>query len=128
MSDRISEGSAMPAEERVCALFITDDPKLADFYQLKLSTDGYDVRIGGRDWNWPNDLEPDLIFLDVDDGSSPAVNTWQRLRGKPRVKPVPVVLLTNQPERLRHDRRLRLGPNDLLMRIVRSSAGIASKG
>lgn len=118
----------MLAEERLRALFITDDPKVADFYQLKLSTDGYDVRISGRNWNWPHDPEPDLIFLDVDDQSPPAVKTWQRLRGKPRTNPVPVVLLTNQPERLRHDRRLRLGPNDLMMRIVRSSPGIASKG
>jgi PleD family two-component response regulator len=107
---------AASLEDRLGVLFITDDGGLADLYRLKLSIDGYDLRVASREESWlTSGPVPDLVFLDLEDGNPDAVEAWRRLRSAPRFGQVPVILLTS-PHPLPMP-GLELGPLDHLMPI-----------
>jgi response regulator RpfG family c-di-GMP phosphodiesterase len=85
-------------EEIITVLFLADDLDVAESYRLKLELDGYQVRIVPRTLqpiNLHEYVGPDLLVLDVKPVQRDAV-AFNHLRSDPRLKDVPVILLSNQ--------------------------------
>ena len=117
---------AAPTEDRLSALFVTDDRELSELYQLKLSIDGYDLRVAGREEARAGTLPtPDLLFFDLEDGTEAAINVFRRVRNATAFLHVPAILLSSAPESTLVDRGLHLGPLDHVLPVARLS-GVAS--
>lgn len=115
--------AAVRTEDRLSALFITDDRDLTELYQLKLTIDGYDLRVAGRDEpGLGQGTVPDLLFYDLEDGSDAAIQTWRRLRETPAFMDIPAILLSALPAATLLERGLRLGSLDHLLPVARANS------
>src|SRR5262249_40703965 len=87
--------------DEVRVLLVEDDATLAQMYRVKLERDGYTVRVAGdgeEALGLLNGDLPDLIFLDVRLPRMDGLTFLERLRGSPRTKNVPVVIVSNYSE------------------------------
>ena len=83
-------------------LLVDDDPLILRMYQNKLTNDGYEVLTAT---NGEEALvavikkTPDLVLLDVMMPKMNGVETLKRLKGDPKTKAIPVIILTNLGDR-----------------------------
>jgi DNA-binding response OmpR family regulator len=107
------------AEDRLCVLLITDDPQLAELYELKLSLDGYDLWKISRNTDWHTSApQPDLIFLDVEGGTLATLADWARLRSRSQLRQTPAVLLSTERANVLCERGFCPGLLDNVLRVA----------
>jgi CheY-like chemotaxis protein len=99
-------------------LVVEDEPENRLFIGLMLRTEGYDVaeaEDGAAAFDMlEQDPLPELILLDV---MMPGLNGWQvfeRLREEPRLRCIPVVMLTALAQRADVERAVELGVDGYL--------------
>ncbi|MGQ9475027.1 MAG: LytR/AlgR family response regulator transcription factor [Actinomycetota bacterium] len=87
----------MAEEGRNRILLIEDDPAISNVVDLNLRLDNYDVFLasdGEEGLRMVEEVHPDLIILDV---MMPKLDGWQvlmQLKGDPRTRDIPVIMLT----------------------------------
>lgn len=87
----------MAEEGRYRILLIEDDPAISNVVELNLRLDNYDVFLasdGEEGLRMVEEVHPDLIILDV---MMPKLDGWQvlmQLKGDPRTRDIPVIMLT----------------------------------
>jgi two-component system phosphate regulon response regulator PhoB len=78
-------------------LVVEDEPAIQELIVVGLTRNGHEVRragTAGEAWNSVGEVLPDVILLDwmLPDASGPTFA--RRLRGEPRTKEVPIIMLT----------------------------------
>jgi CheY-like chemotaxis protein len=116
--------------EEVRVLLVEDDAALAQMYRVKLERDGYTVQVAGDGAEALGLLAgdmPDLIFLDVRLPRMDGLTFLERLRGEPRTKNLPVVIVSNYSEEELIERGLQLGALEYLIKS-QTTPGQLSQG
>jgi two-component system alkaline phosphatase synthesis response regulator PhoP len=106
-------------EEEVRVLFIEDDAAVADMYRLKLELDGYTVIVAGdgeEGLRLAKENPPDIVFLDIRLPEMDGFAVLEQLRKDARLKPIPVIILSNYGEAELVERGLKLGAMDYLVK------------
>lgn len=88
----------MTNDNRKTILLADDDPLIIRLYQNKLTKDGYRVILaanGNEALIEVMEQKPDLILLDVMMPEKNGVETLKALKGDPKMKDIPVIILTN---------------------------------
>lgn len=93
-------------------LFVEDEEVLSDIYATKLSMEGYDV-VTARDGIEGLDLalesNPDLILLDIILPKKDGFELLEDIKSDPKLKRIPVLLLSNLGQDYEIDRGIKLG-------------------
>jgi len=111
--------AAGAANELIDVLLIEDDQVVLEMYRLKLSLDGYRVRVAtdGEDGvAQAVDQRPDIIFLDIRLPKKDGFAVLHELRARPETSSIPVVILSNYGEKELVERGLKLGALEFLVK------------
>ncbi|OGY23488.1 MAG: hypothetical protein A2172_04720 [Candidatus Woykebacteria bacterium RBG_13_40_15] len=117
-------------EEKIKILLIEDEREVAELYRLKLSLDGYDVKIAenGRDGlDKAFSGQPELIFLDIKMPGMDGFDVLKELRASSKTKNTPVIILSNLDEQELIEKGLTLGANEYLIKSQFTPEGISNK-
>lgn len=98
-------------------LLIEDDPENAEYVELALTVKGYDVTIvDSAEEALPlaEEAEPDLILLDVMLPGMTGFEFLGRLRSRPALRSLPVIVLTALAQQWDFERALKLNVSDYL--------------
>lgn len=100
-------------------VLVEDDTFLAGMYVSKLTMENFEVRLatdGKLGLKLIQDEQPDIVLLDI---VLPKLSGWdilKSLRGDPKTKALPVILLTNLGQREDVERGIALGATDYLIK------------
>ncbi len=100
-------------------LLIEDDTFLSGMYVTKLSLEGFDVQIAGDGEAGVREVKavlPDIVLLDILLPKKDGFTVLKEIKEDPKVKHIPVVLLTNLGQKDDVDRGLSLGAADYLIK------------
>src|SRR3989344_679445 len=118
------------ADEKVRILLVEDELEVLELYKLKLTLDGYDVltAVNGQD-GLKKALEEkqEMIFLDIKMPEMDGFEVLKRLRGEPKTKNIPVIILSNFDEQEMIEKGLTLGANEYLVKSQFTPDEISSK-
>jgi len=117
-------------EEKIKILLIEDEKEVAELYRLKLSLDGYDITIaenGQEGLDKAIKVNPELIFLDIKMPGMDGFEVLKELRGSPKTKDTPVIILSNLDEQELIEKGLMLGANEYLIKSQFTPEGISNK-
>lgn len=106
-------------EQKVTILVIEDDEFLAGIYITKLEKEGFDVvhaADGEAGVKLAKAKPPGLILLDILMPKLDGFEVLKALKSDPKVKHVPVIMLTNLGQKEDVDRGLKLGAADYLIK------------
>ena len=116
-----------PVEEMIRALFIEDDPAVAEMYKLKLELDGYQVKVVSNDEQVMQEvaaLRPDMIFLDLRLGEEVGFATLQRLRTTDSTRHLPVIILSRRATQEMEGRGFKANVMDYVVRADPGPSGL----
>ena len=85
-------------DKKQTILLIEDEEMLANMYETKFKTSGYDIHKaldGEAGLKIAEEVNPDIILLDVIMPKLDGFSVLKQLREKPKTKNTPVILLTN---------------------------------
>jgi len=124
-----------------CAVVVEDDPVLAKFIQCFLALEAFQVRLAANREEVVASLRaptpPDLVLLDVMLPDADGFDVLRRMREHPRLRAVPVLMLTGRATREAVLQALACGANgyltkpfdaDVLAQAVRAAAGLEPAG
>ena len=100
-------------------LLIEDEEILAELLQKKLTSQGYEVSLakdGQEGWQKINQEKPDLILLDVIMPKMGGFEVLKKMREKPELANIPVVIISNSGQPVEIDRAKELGAKDWLIK------------
>lgn len=100
-------------------LIVEDDPFLSSMYTTKLEKSGYETvacEDGARGLELVESEKPDLILLDILLPKMSGFDVLKRLKKDPKLKDIPVILLTNLEQKPDVDEGLKLGAVDYLIK------------
>ena len=98
MDNYLKKKSADLNKEAKLVLLVDDDPLINRMYQIKLEHDGFRVNVatsGAEGLASVLKEKPDLILLDVLMPEMNGVEALKAIKGDPRMKDIPVVILSN---------------------------------
>ncbi|MDO8581282.1 MAG: response regulator [bacterium] len=112
-------------------LLVEDDLMLCDMYQMKFTSEGFDV------WKGNNGIEglkllnekgvPDIILLDVIMPQMDGFTMLGKVKENTAWKDVPVILLTNLGQENDVKRGIAMGANDYLVKANFTPAQVVEK-
>ena len=115
-------------EDDVKVLLIEDDVAAAEMYRLRLVADGYLVviaRDGHEGLRMAADEAPDFIYLDLRLPGLDGFEVLERLRADAATMHIPVIILTNYGEPELHERGLKLGALEFLVKADTTPAQLS---
>lgn len=111
-------------------LLIEDDAFIAGMYQAKLSLLGYTVRVardGEEGWKELTSALPDLLLLDIVLPKKDGFEILGAIRKDPKLKTLPVLLLTNLGQKPDVQKGLDLGADDYIIKAHFTPAEVVEK-
>jgi DNA-binding response OmpR family regulator len=111
-------------------LLVEDDTFIAGMYQAKLSMLGYTVRTaedGEIGWAELQKAAPDILLLDVVLPKKDGFEVLTEIRKDPKLKSLPVILLTNLGQKPDVERGLQLGADDYIIKAHFTPSEVVEK-
>ncbi|TSC72841.1 MAG: two-component system, OmpR family, response regulator RpaB [Parcubacteria group bacterium Gr01-1014_38] len=111
-------------------LLVEDDAFVASMYQTKLSMLGYTIRVasdGEEGWRMLTSEPPDLLLLDVVLPKRDGFEILAAVRKDPKLKDLPILLLTNLGQKPDVQRGLELGANDYIIKAHFTPSEVVEK-
>lgn len=111
-------------------LLVEDDAFIAGMYQTKLSMLGYTVRVasdGEEGWNMLTSEPPDLLLLDIVLPKRDGFEILAAARKDPKLKSLPILLLTNLGQKPDIQHGLELGANDYIIKAHFTPSEVVEK-
>lgn len=111
-------------------LLVEDDAFIAGMYQTKLSMLGYTVRVasdGEEGWQMLTAEPPDLLLLDIVLPKRDGFEILAAARNDPKLKDLPILLLTNLGQKPDVQRGLELGANDYIIKAHFTPSEVVEK-
>lgn len=108
-----------PKESKKTILLVEDDTFILEMYATKLLNFGYNVITatdGEEALKTVKSKHPDFILLDLVLPSMDGFDVLKAIKKDPKIKDIPVVLLTNLGERKDVETGLKLGADDYLIK------------
>lgn len=119
------------ANQKIKVFIVEDDRMLCDMYQMKFTSEGFDV------WNASNGVEalkllekngaPDIILLDIIMPQMDGFTMLEKLKENPVWKNIAVILLTNLGQENDVKKGLAMGANDYLVKANLTPAQVVEK-
>lgn len=100
-------------------LLLEDDAFIADMYRTKLALVGYTVQTaadGEKGWKLLTEHPPDLLLLDVVMPKRDGFEILAAARKDPRLKDLPIIMLTNLGQKPDVQKGLDLGADDYIIK------------
>lgn len=116
-----------PAKKIVVA---EDDKFLSNAYRVKLTKEGYEVKMVGDGQELIDLLKtyiPDLIILDILMPVKDGFEALKEIRANPNLKSIPVIVATNLGQKNDIDQGLALGANDYIIKSDMSLEDLVAK-
>lgn len=111
-------------------LLVEDDAFIAGMYQTKLSMLGYTVRVasdGEEGWTMLTSEPPDLLLLDIVLPKRDGFEILAAARKDPKLKSLPILLLTNLGQKPDVQHGLELGANDYVIKAHFTPSEVVEK-
>ncbi|MDP3685586.1 MAG: response regulator [bacterium] len=111
-------------------LLIEDDAFIAGMYSTKLSMLGYTIRVasdGEEGWQMLTAEPPDLLLLDIVLPKRDGFEILAAARNDPKLKDLPILLLTNLGQKPDVERGLELGANDYIIKAHFTPSEVVEK-
>lgn len=107
--------------EKKKIMVVEDDAFVMDIYETKLSQEGFEVISAPNGLEAVKKLEkeenvPDLMILDILMPYMDGLEVLRKIKKDPRLKDIPVILLTNLSQKEEVEEGLSLGANDYLIK------------
>jgi len=116
--------------KKATILLIEDEPVLCDMYKMKFDVSGLKLLIayGGYDGLATAKKEkPDLILLDIKMDDLDGFEVLKRLKTNPKMRQIPVFLLTNMGEKGNLEEGLKPGAEAYIMKSKTVPTDIVSR-
>lgn len=100
-------------------LLVEDDEFLAELYATKLNLEGFEVALavdGEKGLKLAKEVAPDLILLDIILPKMDGFEVLKGIKADPKIKNIPVILLTNLSQKDEVQKGLDLGAVDYLIK------------
>lgn len=112
-------------------LLVEDDAFISSMYQTKLAMLGYTVRVAGDGEEGWNALKegpaPDLVLLDIVLPKRDGFEILTEIRRDPKLRAIPVLLLTNLGQKPDLQRGLDLGADDYIIKAHFTPSEVVEK-
>lgn len=111
-------------------LIAEDDKFLVNAYRVKLTKEGFEIRIakdGEETINALSGFMPDLILLDLVMPVKDGFAVLQELKANPQWKSIPVLIASNLGQKEDIDKGMALGASDYIIKSDLSMADLISK-
>jgi DNA-binding response OmpR family regulator len=112
-------------------LLVEDDAFISSMYQTKLTMLGYTVRVAGDGEEGWNALKagpaPDLVLLDIVLPKRDGFEVLAEIRRDPKLRALPVLLLTNLGQKPDLQRGLDLGADDYIIKAHFTPSEVVEK-
>lgn len=111
-------------------LVAEDDPFLSNAYRVKLTKEGFEVRLardGQEAVNALKDFTPDLILLDLVMPVKDGFTTLGEIRSDDRFKLVPVIIASNLGQKEDIEKGMALGASDFIIKSDLSMENLVQK-
>lgn len=111
-------------------LIIEDDPFLSEMYAIKLSQDNFQVEIavdGKEGLKKIQSYKPDLILLDIVLPKMDGFEILKKLKQDPKLKKIPVILLTNLGQKNEVEKGLALGADEYIIKAHFTPTAVVAK-
>lgn len=111
-------------------LIVEDDAFIRDIYQVKFSQEGFDVTMaedGIKAMEQLENLIPDIILLDIIMPRMDGTEVLKKIKNDDRLKDVPIIMLTNIPEKEKVDGDLEARVTDYLIKSHFTPAEVVNK-
>lgn len=116
--------------DKIKVLLIEDDKMIIDMYTLKFTQEGYDVtqaENGEDGLKQAQTSNPEVILLDIILPKMDGFTVLKELKKDPKLKNIPVVLLTNLGQDGDVKKGLELGATDYLIKANFTPAQVVDK-
>jgi two-component system, cell cycle sensor histidine kinase and response regulator CckA len=100
-------------------MIVEDDSFVLDIYQTKLRQEGFEIVSAVNGVDAMKKLEtakPDLILLDILMPYMDGLEVLERIKERPELKEIPIILLTNLSQKEEIDKGMGLGAKDYLIK------------
>lgn len=111
-------------------LIAEDDTYLSNAYRVKLTKEGFDVKLafdGSEAINLLDTFTPDIILLDLVMPKKDGFATLAEIKANPKLKSIPVVIASNLGQKEDIDKAMRLGASDFIVKSDMSLKDIIAK-
>ena len=111
-------------------LIVEDDKFLLNVYRLKLTKEGFEVRLaknGDEALETLKDFKPDVILLDLVMPVRDGFSVLEELKKDPTLSKIPVIITTNLGQKEDIDRGLKLGARDYIIKSETAMEKIMEK-
>jgi DNA-binding response OmpR family regulator len=119
----------MPTNQQK-VLLVEDEKMLAEMYATKFSMEGYTVEKafdGAQGLELAKTMNPDIILLDVIMPKLDGFATLKQLKADPKLKAIPVIMLTNLGQEDDLKKGKELGATDYFVKSNHSPSEIVDK-
>ena len=120
----------MADDKKIRVLIIEDEPALVDIYSTKLLMEGFEVQSamdGVVGFEMAVNNSPDCILLDVLLPSKDGFEVLKDLRDIPKMKEVPIIILSNLGQEYEIKRGLSLGATRFLTKANLTPARVVDE-
>jgi len=111
-------------------LIIEDDPFLSEMYVAKFSENNFqvEVAIDGKDGLAKiKEFIPDLILLDIVLPKMDGFEILKKIKSDPKLKNIPIVLLTNLGQKNEIEKGMSLGANEYIIKAHFTPTAVVAK-
>ncbi len=111
-------------------LLIEDDPFLSEMYAAKFSQSGFKIEIaadGKRGMEKIKTSHPDLVLLDIVLPKIDGFEILKKIKKDPKLKKIPVILLTNLGQKNEVEKGLALGADEYIIKAHFTPTAVVAK-
>jgi DNA-binding response OmpR family regulator len=111
-------------------LIIEDDPFLSEMYAAKFSQSGFEAEVaadGKEGIAKIKDKQPDLILLDIVLPKMDGFEILKKIKEDPKLKEIPVILLTNLGQKSEVEKGLALGADEYIIKAHFTPTAVVAK-
>lgn len=111
-------------------LIIEDDPFLNEIYSAKFSQSGFQIEVaidGKKGLEKVKANQPDLILLDIVLPKMDGFQVLKRIKEDPKLKAIPIILLTNLGQQSEVEKGLALGADEYIIKAHFTPTAIVVK-
>lgn len=129
-TSQVSQTQQSQKSLRKVLLLVEDDPLLINMYQTKFSSEGFQVFTatdGQAGLILAQTEKPDIVLLDIMMPKLDGIEVLRRIRQDPKLKTVPVLMLSNLSEIAKQKEAIELGAKEFLVKANFTPTQIVDK-